>query len=607
MTTIKDALRGGVGAWLACECAWAEPQQAELPVTTVVANRIETPLEDVGSAYSLLETEALGEAGIVALEDALRLVPGTVPGSEGGQRGSISALRLRGTEADHALVLVDGMRVTDANITPFNFLGGESLFGLSRIEVLRGPQGALYGSEAIGGVVSLDTRTGTAAGPRTWTVEAGSFDSFRSGAQFQGELEGMRWFLGGSYEQTANDRDDNDFEQWQTALRLEGEAGAATTAGVTFRSWTSEFENPGSAGPFASRAVDDREASLFTGYLEHLLNPSLTTKVVAGYYREDFEELGAFPFESSGEKFSLDWRNTWRIDEGLETVIGGLAEWTSFQSTATPVDEESWHHALYANAVWEPVREVTLSLGGRYSHYERWDDVVTWRATANWHMPIEGLRLRGSYGTGYRTPSFFELFGAIPSLGFFGNPDLEEERSRGWDLGVEWSPCGQILVGVTWFENRIEDLIDFTPANVGEVTTRGVELEAAGTAWDDRIEWRLVHTWLDTEDEDTGLELVRRPEHSTSFDLRGRPCAELLLGVGGSWVSGTLDNDFSTFPAVRRELDDYVLLRIYGRYAFNETIAVHGRIENLLDDDYEEIANFPGRGLGFYAGFTVSW
>jgi vitamin B12 transporter len=176
-----------------------------------------------------------------------------------------------------------------------------------------------------------------------------------------------------------------------------------------------------------------------------------------------------------------------------------------------------------------------------------------------------------------------------------------------WDLGVEWSPCGQILVGVTWFENRIEDLIDFTPANVGEVTTRGVELEAAGTAWDDRIEWRLVHTWLDTEDEDTGLELVRRPEHSTSFDLRGRPCAELLLGVGGSWVSGTLDNDFSTFPAVRRELDDYVLLRIYGRYAFNETIAVHGRIENLLDDDYEEIANFPGRGLGFYAGFTVSW
>ena len=97
---------------------------------TVVANRIETPLENVGSAFSSLDAEMLEQGGVITLDDALRLVPGTGVGSEGGQRGSISALRLRGTEADHTLFLIDGMRVTDANVTPFNLLGGETLFGL---------------------------------------------------------------------------------------------------------------------------------------------------------------------------------------------------------------------------------------------------------------------------------------------------------------------------------------------------------------------------------------------------------------------------------------------------------------------------------------------
>jgi vitamin B12 transporter len=162
-------------------------------------------------------------------------------------------------------------------------------------------------------------------------------------------------------------------------------------------------------------------------------------------------------------------------------------------------------------------------------------------------------------------------------------------------------------VDVTYFHNRIDDLIDFTPANIGEATTEGIEVETTGRLFSERIEWRGAYTWLEATDEDTGQRLVRRARHVAAFDVRGKPSEGSLIGAGGSYVSGAIDNDFSGFPAVRRELDDYCLLRIYGRYELNEGIAIHGRIENLLDQDYEEIAGFPGRRMGVFGGVTVSW
>ncbi len=577
---------------------------------TVIANRLETPAEHVGSAFSALEVEMIERAGVVTLEDAMRLVPGSGSSSDGGQRGSLSSLRMRGSEADHTLVLIDGMRVTDANITPFNLLGGESLLGLSSIKVVRGPQSALYGSEAIGGVVSLETKQGSSDGGQRLFAEAGSFGSVRGVAEFQGELRGFRWFLGGSYELTSNDRTFNEFEQWQNALRVEQDLGGSTIVGVTARTWMSEFEQPGDGTPFAFRARDARDAFLVTAYVEHALSARVRTAAVVGYYHEDFAESSAFPFESEGRKVSLDLRNEIRWNERHQTVVGGLAEWTAFKATSTPVDEDAWQTGLYANHVWQPVKEVKVALGGRWEHFERWDDVVTWRTTGSWQTPVDGVRLHGSYGTGFRAPSFFELFGMVTVPGFppfIGNPNLREEHSRGWDAGMEWQPCEAILVDVTYFHNSIEDLIDFTPVNIGEVTTRGIEVEAAGTLFGEHLEWRGVYTWLEANDEDTGLRLVRRARHVASFDLRGKPTEKSLLGVGGTWVSGAIDNDFSVFPGVRKQLDNYFLLRLYGRYEISDHIALSGRLENVLNQEYEEISNFPGRGFGAFGGVEVSF
>lgn len=579
----------------------------EVEEMVVVANRLETPLQAVGSALTILDGEDLQQRGLVTLEGALHLIPGTGVGSEGGQRGSITALRMRGTESDHTLLRIDGVRVSDSNITPLNLIGGDPLFGYSSIGVLRGPQSALYGSEAIGGVVDLKTGEGSDNPGRDVFLEAGSFGSLRGGAELRGGGEGARWYVAGSREETKNDRAENDFRQDLFALRVERDLGAETIAGVTARGWFSNFINPGSVGSFSGPAVDEREAALLTGYVNHRVNDRLSSHLTAGFYREKFEEEGDFPFASDAEKASIDLRNVLSWNSQHETAVGALVEWTAFQSTATPVDEQGWRNGIYANHLWQPTTEASVSLGGRWENLERWGDSLTWRATGSWQAPGKDFRFHGSYGTGFRAPSYFELFGAIPAFNFVGNPDLKAERSTGWDAGVEWNALENLLMDVTWFDNRIRNLIDFSPANIGRATTRGIELSAQGKICDDYLGWRGCYTWQQASDDVTGSRLVRRARHRASFDLMGEPVKGLVLGAGMTFSKGIEDNDFSIFPSVRKKLDSVVLLRAYCSYQVNDSVSVYGRVENLLDRTYEEIANYPGRGLGVFGGMRVRW
>ena len=584
-----------------------QAQGQEIEEMVVVANRLETPLQAVGSALTILGGEDRQQRGFVTLENALHLIPGTGVGSGGGQRGSISALRMRGTESDHTLLRIDGVRVSDSNILPLNLIGGDPLFGYSSISVLRGPQSALYGSEAIGGVVDLNTRGGSDEPGRHLFLEAGSFGSLRGGGELRGGSEGTRWYIGGSREQTENDRAENDFRQDLFALRVERDLGAETIAGVTARGWFSNLVNPGSVGSFSGPAEDEREAALLTGYVSHRVNDRLKSHLTAGLYREKFEEQGDFPFASDAEKASVDLRNVVSWNGEHETAIGAVAEWTAFQSTATPVDEQGWRNGVYANHLWRPTTRASVSLGGRWENLERWGDSLTWRATGSWQAPGEDFRFHGSYGTGFRAPSYFELFGAIPAFNFVGNPDLKAESSRGWDAGVEWKPSESLIMDLTWFDNRIRNLIDFSPANIGRATTRGIELSAQGKICDHYLGWRGCYTWQQASDDVTGSRLVRRARHRASLDLMSEPVKGLLLGAGMTYSAGVEDNDFSVFPSVRKELDSVVLLRAYCSYQLNDNVSLHGRVENLLDRTYEEIANYPGRGLGVFGGMRVRW
>lgn len=572
-----------------------------LPETVVIANRIAEDSSKIAPAVTLLEASELEEKGIPNLEEALRLVPGVLLASEGGERGSISALRLRGTESDHTLFLIDGLRATDANVTPLNLLGAEGLAGLGRIGVLRGPQSALFGSAAIGGVVSLETGRGEELEANSFFLEGGSFGSIRSGTRIGGEVDDFRYFLGFGGEKTNNDGG-NDFEQAQVAIRLEKDLDEQTVLGTTLRYWWSEFENIGGS----SLAIDERSSILGSLYLEREVSDAWSWNLTLGYLHDEFEERGAFPFSSQSNKVSLEWRNEINWSEHFQTAAGLLTEWQDFQTSG--VDESAWLGAVYLNQLWKPTEDLAFSLGGRGEWFEALGEVFTWRGTATYTIPDTGLRVHGSYGTGFRAPSFFELFGSIPAFFFEGNPDLDPERSQGWDAGIEWTLGERFLVDVTYFQNDIEDLIDFTPSNIGEANLKGLEGTLRGKWLDDRVEFAAAVTYLfEAEDESSGERLIRRPEWTASLDLAAHPNERLTLGIGATFFGERDDLDFSSFPAPQVTLDSAWVLRAYGSYQLNDSVTLTGRIENILDEDYQEVLGAPTRGLGAFGGVRLEF
>ncbi len=410
---------------------------------------------------------------------------------------------------------------------------------------------------------------------------------------------------------TDNGDVDNDFRMAGLRGRVEGQLSNGALVGGTLHAAWSHYET---TDPYSGLMPGRRRSVLGTLYWEDQLTPVWGSRLTGGYYLEDYDVSGGSPHSTLGRKISADWRNGFELGEKVELVLGGLAEWTDYKSTVVgSPHEKNWLTAVYGNILWSPVESLHLGLGGRAESYEVWDEQETWRATASWETPLEGLRFRGSYGTGFRAPSFYELYGRYsfgPDFNFEGNPDLNPEKSRGWDIGVEWErDWGRLEL--TYFESRVRNFIDYVggnPAsydNGGHSRVRGVEFGAGGKFLSDKMEWKVASTWMRAEDRDSGEDLLRRPRWNAGFDLRAHPVEKLLVGLGGSYVGKRDDRDFSQYPAARVELDDYFLLRLYASYDWTEHLRTNLRFENVLDDHYEVVKGMDSTDFGVFAG--IDW
>ena len=223
--------------------AHAEEKKAPLEPLIVSALRVPRDASTITSAVTVLDPAELQNQGILQLRDALNAVPGVISTSTGGQTGAIGSLFIRGTKTADSQVVIDGMRLSDSNASLGNLLSGSRTYDVGSIEILRGPQGAIYGGESIGGVLWMETPRGFGDPHGSTSVEAGSFHSFSGNTMFQGSTKGVSYYLSGGYEETANDAPDQHFHQGSTALRVEGNIDSIWTVGTTW-----------SAGTFAAAA-----------------------------------------------------------------------------------------------------------------------------------------------------------------------------------------------------------------------------------------------------------------------------------------------------------------------------------------------------------------
>ena len=590
-----------------------DPDTLVLGTVVVTANKYEQPRSATGSSVTVLDGDALATQQIRSLENSFKLVPGAITASS-GPRGSVTSLFLRGTESDHTQIVIDGVRISDANIFSAPFLGGENLHNLGSVEILRGPQSSLYGGESIGGVVSLFTRRGEGHPTVTHFGEAGSFGTFLGGIAAQGEIEDFAYSFSSGTETTQNDRQNNDFEQFQNSLRIDIQATEDTAVGFTLRHAYREYGSPNNILFNDPDNTDIDSSFLLTSFIESAVNDIWSTKLTLGaFFQELTFETPPTASRIDSTKLSADWQNVFRFSDQHTTLLGAGIDETSYLNTDfISVNETEQTISLYAQHSLQLTDDFILTGGVRREEYESFGEAWTHRATASWQIPGSETRIHGSYGTGFRAPSFFDLFGMFP--GFVGNPNLNPEKSRGWDVGVEQQIGTSHLLDVTWFHNDIENLIGFdfsnfpapgTTVNVMDATTEGLEVAFRGT-FEETINYSLAYTYLIADDETAGVRLLRRPSHTFGFDVNAKVCERLLLGVGGYLIDDRMD--FGVRPhGDPIQGENYFTTRVYGAYTLCENVELNFRIENASDEKYEEIDGFPGLPFGAYVGLRISF
>ena len=610
---------------------FSEEKQKSLPDTTIIANRTPLPLSQVGSSVSILDVEELEKQGIVKLDDALKFVPGVTSDSVGGQRGSTSDLYIRGLRTTHTHIVVDGMRISDTNsglVLSKQFLGSSNLSGLSRVEILRGPQGALYGGDSIGGVLGLYTKKGEGAHSGGLHIEAGSFNSLNSTLHAQGSEGDLSYSFVLGDEQTNNDLPHNTFEMYSYALRLDYRISNHFNLGLTLRGADSTYQGPQVSSFFSGPDETDFNYTLGTIFAQYQANDIWSSKLTLGIYDQESEFISRAPTpgfpgfslptspptisyanNESLKKYGIYWDNTVRWNAQHTTITGLVYEKSDYlftDSFASKDDRERKQHGFYANHIWNIIDQWNVSGGIRLEDYSDNgsngfnDDVFTWRFASAYTLKETGTTIRGSLGHGFRIPSSNELNGN-PAFSIAPNSDLDPVESLGWDLGTEQVFCdGQYKLAVTYFSNRLENAIISTGSQYtnipGTSETSGVEVSAEANLLDDRLNIALTYTWLDRS-------LVDIPDNTAGLRIYGEITKRLHAGLTASYL------DQRSYGG--NSLPSYYIVNLYGDYKINDNVSLDLRVENLLDKNYEYYNGFgsayPGRGIGIFGGVTIEW
>jgi vitamin B12 transporter len=585
----------------------AAPSHAQIPPSVsedvvVTATAAPEEIDDVGSAVTVVTREEIERNGWRTVQEVLRSVPGADVAQSGGP-GAQTSLFLRGANSTHTLVLVDGVRVNSPFFPGYDFslLSTENV---ERVEIVRGPFSSLYGSESIGGVVQIFTRP--AAGKFSGRIvgEAGNADQ-REATGFASVGSGVFGIAASARERRDDgDRQNDDWRETSGSLRLEGRFGETRLA----LEGSIADGDLGLPGPVGAETPDNR----YSPREERITLPATfqpavghSASVMLGWVRSRPAFDSPF-FQSQTDARTLQARVSDTLTAGVHrvTAFGDWQRWrvddaSNFGVSLDGEDATIW--SLGAEDALDLGRGWFVTAGLRYDDHSEFGDVWSPRGTIAWKTGP--WKLRASGGTGFRAPSVGELF-----YPFSGNPDLKPERSTSWDAGADYDLAGgRLSASVFWTDFR--DLIVFNFAsglnvNVGRARSRGVEI-----SWRQQISSAVAvdagYTYLDTEDRDTGLELLRRPRHSGFLGATVAPVAGLDISPRVVLVGERADV-LALETTTRIEAPSYFRFDLYARYRIG-SFAPYLRAQNLTDESYSEVQGFPAPGRRVAGGLEVSF
>ena len=582
-----------------------------------------TQVRDFTGSALVITAEQLEQRQTRDIADLLRDVPGVAVAGIAGQ----TQIRLRGSEANHVLVLVDGIEVSDPFAGEFDIGTLQADIG-ARVEVLRGPQSALYGPDAIGGVVAYQSASGRSRQGLAARIEGGTQGTFNGALRYGAAGDG--WDAALSAVVVSTDGQPNarggTRDIGRDSYTVSGKGAVNVTDGLQLRAVARFIRTEGqfndqdfdSTSPTFGLVIDspgtrftNEAVYALVGARAEALDGRWTHDLSAQVAEIDRATLSPFgpTSGSEGDRVKASYVTGFKLAEAHYLTFAADWERESFRNADPSGFAFAGRRAVeqvglvgeyrYAGEAFD------LSAALRHDINDLFANATTFRIGAGYRL-TDTTRLRAAAGSGVKNPGFFELYGFVDGR-FIGNDALTPEKSTGWEVGVDQQLGDNASLAVTYFESELEGEIFTTfppptfiatPANRTTVSDqRGVEV-----AFNARLaeQWSLdaAYSYLDAEE--NGIEEVRRPNHIASAALTWTAPGDTASATLAVRHNGAALDDAFTDPSfipVRVRLDDYTLVNLNARVALAEGVSAFARAENLLDQRYEQVFSFvsPGR------------
>ena len=599
----------------------------KLDPVVVTATRTGTPLSQIASSVTVITAEEIEAKQQYQVLDILRSVPG-VNIVQTGSTGGSTSIYLRGTDSRHTLLLIDGIEYRDASSIGGPTLESLSTDNIAQIEVVRGAQSVLYGSDAIGGVINIITKKGTREPQGYLSMEGGSYNTWIEKAGFSAGNEKVSSSLAVSRTDSdgfsaANEhdgnREDDAYNNTSISFNLAAQPTKIFSLNLNVHSDNSENDYD-SYGPVDGDYVQDHDIlagriegklNLFEGKWQIAIGAAATEK---NRSTEGPNYYDGYEYEGKVSKFDI--QNTIQTCEFNTIVLGAETETEELDSFSYLGDYSAWPAVTYNafdykadsrnNAIFLQdqltIGNFSAAAGLRYDDHDKFGGKTTWKFAPTYNFTSTGTRIRGSVGTGFKAPSLYQLYGQLPPYNV-GNEDLDPEESIGWDIGVEQAFANNmVIISLAYFYNDIDNYIDYDFTN-GYVNVKGLITQGLESTIElfpsELFDLKLSYTYTDSENKTDDSRLLRRPLHKGNIDLNLYPADDKQINISLIYV-GERDDNTET-------LNGYTVINIAASHQITPYLKGFIRIHNLFDEEYEEVSGYGTAELSAYAGLKLSF